>query len=109
LATLGNILQRALNDYLVHDRSAIGGVKEALAGFARGLAHRRPVRPLVSAAYRRNFCHFAAPWRFMRSPLERICCGGYGSAAETQRVAGRERYFDDRARFYPSGQGSLQL
>jgi GT2 family glycosyltransferase len=109
LATLANILQRALNDYLVHDRSAIGGVREVLAGFARGLPHRRPVRPRVSAAYRRNFCHFAAPWRFMRSPLERIRSRRDGSAAETQRVARRERYFGDRARFYPSGQGSLQL
>jgi GT2 family glycosyltransferase len=109
LATLGNILQRALNDCLVQDRSAIGGVKEVLAGFAGGLPHRRPVRPLVSSAYRRIFCHFAAPWQFMRSPLERIRSRRDSSAAESQRVARRERYFVDRARFYPSDRGSLRL
>lgn len=106
LAVLANIVQNALVDTIAEQRSAIVGVPEAFAGFATGLRHRQAVRPAVSSAYRHNFRPFAGPWRFMRSPSERIAAR---RGADGQRQARHERYFAERDRFYPDGRASLEL
>ena len=73
------------------DRVAVGAVKEAVAGFAAGLRRRRPVRPVVSAAYRHNFHPFVAPWRFMRTPQDRLRARREDEIAERRRHATASR------------------
>ncbi len=108
LVAVGNIVQRAAVDALTEDRVAVGAVKEVVAGFAAGLRRRRPVRPVVSAAYRRNFHPYTAPWRFMRTPQERLRARREDEVAERRRRR-LERFYDERAKFYPAGEASLQL
>jgi GT2 family glycosyltransferase len=109
LAAVCNIAQQAAVDALRQDTVAIGAVKEVFAGFSQGLRQRRPVRPAVSAAYRRNFHPFASPWRFTRSPLERLRAGRDAAAVAEQRRERFASYYTRRATFYPTGQASLRL
>jgi GT2 family glycosyltransferase len=108
-ATVWHVAQQAVIDSLVHDPMAAAAAKEVLVGLAMGLRHRHPVRPVVSAAYRRNFRPFAAPWQFVRSPLQRVSPGRDRSTADRQRADRHVRYFSERAVFYPPDQASLQL
>jgi glycosyltransferase involved in cell wall biosynthesis len=105
---VANIIQRAAVDALTEDRVAVGAVKEVVAGFGAGLRRRRPVRPVVSAAYRHNFHPFIAPWRFMRTPQDRLRARREDDVAERRRHR-VESFYDERATFYPSGEASLQL
>jgi glycosyltransferase involved in cell wall biosynthesis len=110
LAAVANIIQRAAVDTLTEDRVAAGAVKEAVAGFAAGLRRRRPVRPVVSAAYRHNFHPFIAPWRFMRTAQDRLRARHDDADAIAERRRRRvDSFYDERAQFYPSGEASLQL
>jgi len=108
-AIVWHVAQHALIDSLLHDRMAVAAVKEVLVGFRTGLRHRDPVRPVVSATYRRNFRPFAAPRQFMRSPLERVSPKRGAETADSQRAERYAEYFSERAGFYPPGQASLQL
>lgn len=108
-SVVGNIVQHAAIDTIVENRMAITAIGEALAGYAEGNRYRSPVRPSVSAAYRRNFAPFAAPWQFMRSPRERLSSGGDRATAARQRQERYDRFFAPRAAFYPREQASLQL
>lgn len=108
LATVGNILQRAAIDALAEDRAAAGAVKEVVVGFVAGLRRRDPVRPVVSSAYRRNFHPFVAPWRFMRTPRDRLL-GRREEDVANRREERFASFYEQRAEFYPSGSASLRL
>jgi GT2 family glycosyltransferase len=109
LISLANIVQRGLIDGIVDDRAALGAIPQAVAGFRHGLLHRHgAVRPEVSAAYRRNFHPYASPWRFMRSPAERLGSLRDGRADE-RRADRRDSWFAQRAAFYPRAEASLRL
>lgn len=109
LATVLNIVQQSAIDSFVQDGVAIAAVKEVVVGFSSGLRGRHPVRQVVSAAYRRNFRPFAAPWRFMRSPVERLHSWRDGAAVADQRRDRNASYYTERAAFYPTVRASLQL
>lgn len=108
-SVVGNIIQCAAIDTIVENRVAIAAIREALAGYAEGNRCRSPVRPSVSAAYRRNFAPFAAPWHFVRSPRERLRSGGDPATAARQRQERYQRFFVPRSAFYPHEQASLQF
>lgn len=108
ILTVGNIVQRAAIDALTEERVAVGAIREAGAGFAMGLRQRRPVRPAVSAAYRRNFHPFVSPWRFMRTPKDRLRSRRDGDAA-AHRDHRFASFYAERAAFYPAGRASLKL
>jgi GT2 family glycosyltransferase len=108
-AVVVNIMQRAVVDGLREDRVAFRAVKEVLVGCWAGLRRRTPVRPEVSAAYRRNFHAFASPWPFTRSIRERLASRQDEAAVATQRSDRHARYISKRARFYPTGPASLRL
>jgi GT2 family glycosyltransferase len=109
VGTVWNIAQRAAIDALVEDRIAIGAVKEVVAGFTAGARKRRPVRPIVSRTYRRNFQPFAGPWRFMRSPRARMRSWRDRAATADERRERLSSYYTERAAFYPTCRASLQL
>jgi GT2 family glycosyltransferase len=113
LLVVFNIAQRAGLDALTETPGAIAAVREAAIGYGKGLSNRRPVRPSVSRAYRRHFAPFVSPWKFVRSPAERLRGGrGHADPVATrakQRDERRARFFADRPKFYPETEGSLRL
>lgn len=110
------LLARNLRDGMRSQRAAFKAIPETVRGFVRGLRHRAPVRNAeVSRVYRRNFESFASPWWLSRSPLDlaRMLPREIlreGLPERTSRGLGRrERYFQERARFYPDRPETLQF
>jgi hypothetical protein len=79
------------------DRTAFKAIPQILAGFARGLRHREPVRPEVSRVYRQNCRELANPLKWARRP-------GLGD-----RDDAIEAFFERRPRFYPRERAVLEL
>ena len=104
-----NLVQQALVDAALKDRSVVAAVKEVAVGCIAGLRRRAPVRPVVSSAYRRNFHAFAGPWPFTRRVRERIGAGSDPVAVATQRLTRNAKWYDERASYYPTQPASLQL
>ena len=96
------VLAQRVRDGLRENRQCFRAVPDVLSGTAHGLRHRSPVRNReVSRAYRRNFHGFASPWWVSRSP---------GDVLRGRDGAGRnDRYFEQRARFYPDGASILEF
>jgi len=109
LVVCANLVGDATIDAVAEDPRTLATIPLVLRGLRDGLRHRRPVRPVVSAAYRENFRPFAGSWRFMRTPSERWRARGGRASAEEQRRRRRERYFAQRARFHPVERASLTL
>jgi GT2 family glycosyltransferase len=109
LTALANIIAGAVIDSFVEEPVAARAAPLAIAGFADGLRHRRPVRASVSRAYLENFRPFCGSWRFLRTPGERWRSRGDPARAETQRLRRQQRYFDERPRFHPQRRASLTL
>jgi hypothetical protein len=109
LATVGNLIAHTCFDTKADNRHAIRALPDVLLGFAKGLRHRQPVRPVVSKAYRDNFRAFSAPWRFLRSPRDRWRTRRGSEDPDVQGSARNEAYYTERARFYPAGGASLVL
>jgi GT2 family glycosyltransferase len=110
------ILAGIVRDALRSDLPAGRALWPALHGFAHGLRHRAPVaNPRVSRTYRRNFHSFASPWWLSRQPLDLL----RGLPDELAAVAlrrprprhpeRRDRYMEERARFYPTAAATLEL
>ena len=108
-AVVGTLLVNALLDTAFEDRSALGAIPLVGRGVRDGLRRRRPVRDVVSAAYRENFRPFAGTWRFVRSPAERWRARRGEASAQEQRARRQEDYFARRARFHPPGRAALRL
>jgi GT2 family glycosyltransferase len=94
---------------VARDPNTIKGFLPVFSGFAKGLRHRAPVRPVVSSTYRRNFHTFGWPWRQWRTPADRWRVRRGSESAEAQRDRAHTAYFDQRRRFYPEGRASLRL
>jgi GT2 family glycosyltransferase len=91
------------------ERRSLRALPEIAIGFFTGLGSRSPVRPEVSAVYRRHVRHFVNPVRLLRSPLERIRFRGNGADIDEARLAQSARWFARRERFYPAASGVLEL
>lgn len=107
--TLVSLLARNLRDAARIDRVAIKAPLDTLRGFSHGIRHRKPVRPEVSTAYRRNFESFAPPWALARSPLDAL--RGVLRRGDERRgdVGRRDAWLAARARFYPERSATLDL
>jgi GT2 family glycosyltransferase len=108
-AVVLTLLVDAVLDTAFEDRSALGAIPLVGRGVRDGLRRRRPVRRVVSAAYRQNFRPFAGTWRFLRSPGERRRARRGEASADEQRARRQEGYFARRPRFHPHGRASLRL
>jgi GT2 family glycosyltransferase len=88
------------------DLAPLSVVSDTLAGFARGLKNREPVRNReLSRAYRRNFYDFASPWWFSRPLREWVRPRDPDSPPR-----GREdEFFERRARYYPTSAATLDF
>jgi GT2 family glycosyltransferase len=94
---------------LARDRTMLKGFVPVWGGFIAGLRNRDPVRPIVSATYRRNFHSFDWPWRYWRTPAARWRASTGRESADAQRRRPRAAYFGQRRRFYPEGRAALRL
>jgi GT2 family glycosyltransferase len=110
------IVTGVVRDTLRTEPRAAAALWPALRGFADGLRHRTPVsNPVVSRIYRHNFHSFASPWWLSRT-LPELLLGlpRELTAAALRRprprdTARRERYMQERARFYPTAAATLEL
>jgi len=102
-----NLLTSALLDAIVDDKAALTALPRIVRGLLLGIRHRSPVCREVSDAYRRNFRSFASPWRFVRSPSERLHAGMRDVASD--RGKRHERYFAARPKYYPSQRVELKV
>jgi N-acetylglucosaminyl-diphospho-decaprenol L-rhamnosyltransferase len=102
-------LTRVVLDSLAMSPRALGGVPASLAGAARGLRRRDPLKNAeISRFYRANFETFASPWVLARpigeliqrlpSVLVSRATGGKRHGLLTGR---REDFFEARASWYP--------
>lgn len=100
------LLVRNLWDGWSMDPMACRATSDTLRGFLHGLRHRRPVRPVVSRAYRQNFVTFASPWWLSRSVPEMI---RDVIGPRRPRTGRHDRWHTERARFYPPRLGVLEF
>jgi GT2 family glycosyltransferase len=111
------LVATCLRDAIVLRRQAALGVRPALAGFARGLRHRRPVGDrTVSRTYRRSFHSFASPWWLSRPPHEfltsapaKVARRALGRPQPPKHPGRRELYFAQNARYYPTAAATLEM
>lgn len=114
LATLVAVLANIALDAIRLDPRARHGVPAALRGFWGGVRRRRPVRPEVSATYRREFLSFLPPWRVSRGFWDLVLAIPvviYRAACRLPPadVGRREAYLRQRARYYPTEAATLEL
>ncbi len=109
LAVVVTLVVNSLLDAAFEDRAALGAIPQVGRGVRDGLRRRRPVRDVVSLAYRQNFRPFAGTWRFLRTPGERRRARRGQASAEQQRARRQEDYFALRPRFHPPGRAALRL
>jgi GT2 family glycosyltransferase len=88
----------------------------AARGLRNGLRHRAPVASAeVSRTYRRNFHSFASPWWLSRTPgelLRGLPAGLLAAALRRPRPRHpqrRERYWQQRDRYYPTATATLEM
>jgi len=106
-----------IRDGLRQERSAFAALPKTLAGAAAGLRRRQPVQNReLSRVYRHNFHSFASPWWMSRPPAEFVRSAGRALVRSTDgrnngdRPPGRrERYFAERARYYPERSSTLSF
>jgi GT2 family glycosyltransferase len=91
------------------DRTAAKALPEIVIGAREGLRHRAPVRPAVSAVYRRNYKSFASPWWSFRTVPDRVRSLRGQADIEADRAARHAKYFAERDRYYPRERAVLQL
>jgi GT2 family glycosyltransferase len=110
------VVGRALVDAVRLDAAALAAVPQALAGAAAGIRRRAPLRTAgISRVYRHNFECYASPWWLADSPRELLelprrlfaQLGGRASAALAPAAGPRGRYYERRARYYPTRAATL--
>ena len=107
LGTLIALIALNVRDGLRAHRTALGVTRDTLAGFRRGLRHRRPVRSrMLSRTYRYNFYSFASPWWVSRRLRELFGIVDPKAPPLDQRV---EHYFLQRSRYYPTAAATLDF
>jgi GT2 family glycosyltransferase len=104
-----NRVVRVLLDSRTLDRGALTALPEVARGTLAGLRARRPVRPEVSALYRRNFPDFGSPFIFMRGPVARLRALRDPERAQRDRLARDARVYVRRARYFPAEPSVLSL
>jgi GT2 family glycosyltransferase len=115
--TLVALVATSARDAIVLRRHAARGVREALAGFAHGLRHRRPVsNPAISRTYRRCFHSFASPWWMSRPPVQFLTAlpanlmrRVLGRPQPPKHPGRRDEYYAERARYYPNVTATLEM
>jgi GT2 family glycosyltransferase len=101
---LGSLFARLathVRDAIRKDRRLVRGIPHALAGFAKGLSARSPVKNReISRVYRRHFISFASPWWLSRSPIEFVRYPG-------GTLRRRTEFFDNR--YHPKSEATLKF
>jgi GT2 family glycosyltransferase len=98
----------SLRDAVRVKRDALKAIPRAVGGFARGLSARDPVRSArLSRTYRRNFHSFASPWWMSRPPSQFLPRPGRASGSPPS--GRKEKYFAERARYYPTSAATLDF
>jgi len=80
-----------------------------LRGLRDGCRNRAPVRAEVSVLYRHNFVEFGSPLAFVRGPVLRWRQRGQPALAERDAAERRNRFWRERAAYYPQGRGTLRV
>jgi GT2 family glycosyltransferase len=109
LVVLWRLLLRIVLDARHSDRRLLAVLPQILAGFVQGLRFRRPVRPAVSAVYRRACFELSNPLTLLRTPRQRLRTRGDYAAANRAREARRERRTLRHGRYYPAAADVLEL
>ncbi len=109
VAVQANRILRVLLDSRSLDRGALTALPAVVRGTLAGQRARRPVRPEVSALYRRNFPDFGSPLMFMRGPLARLRALGDPGRAQRDRLDRDARVYVKRARYFPAEPSVLSL
>lgn len=101
------LLTANVRDGVRHDRKALRAVGQTIAGYAKGLRRREPVKNRdVSRTYRLNFHSFASPWWLSRRPSEFLGFEKADLPPVDDRVA---HYFSERSRYYPEQSATLEF
>jgi len=102
---LGHMCLDVLLGAARHGIGVLGALVDVLSGVRAGLAVRRPVRPIVSRAYRDNYLVFVNPVQFLRRPTERFKIGG-GQPDSPRHF---ETWFGRRERFFPRERATIEF
>jgi hypothetical protein len=105
---LGRILLRTAIDARKKDRRLAGVLPGIVAGFARGLRARRPLRPAVSTLYREVCADFSSPFAVMRTPMQRLRHRD-PEAMQRARDERRAERLARFARYYPQEADVLEV
>jgi hypothetical protein len=99
---LGSRAARVLFDGRVLGSPALTALPDVARGTVAGLRARRPLRPELSAVYRRNFPDFRSPLVVVRGPVSRVRALKDPARAERDRAALGERIYARRRRYFPN-------
>jgi GT2 family glycosyltransferase len=102
LPALGSRFARVLFDGYALGTGALTALPEVVRGTVAGLRVRQPLRPELSALYRRNFPDFRSPLVVVRGPVSRVRALRDPERAERDRAALVERIYARRRPYYPS-------
>jgi GT2 family glycosyltransferase len=108
VVVLGRLLLRTAIDARKKDSRLFGVLPGIVAGFARGLRVRRPVRPAVSTLYRTVCADFSSPFAVMRTPMQRLRERD-AEAMQRARDERRAERFARHARYYPDEADVLEV
>jgi GT2 family glycosyltransferase len=104
LEALLALVAHNVRDGLRQDREGLKALPEVVRGFAHGLRHRAPLRNArISRVYRHNFFSYASPWWLSRPFAEIV------RRKPSPPGGRRELYFEERARYYPDREATLEF
>jgi GT2 family glycosyltransferase len=109
VVVLWRLLLRIVLDARHTDRHLLTVLPQIVAGFVQGLRFRRPVRRVVSTAYREACFELSNPLTLLRTPLQRLRTRGDHAAANRAREEQRERRTVRHGRYYPATAEVLEL
>jgi GT2 family glycosyltransferase len=109
VAVVARLLLRIVLDARHRDPTLVKAIPGIFAGFAQGLRCRRPVRPVVSAAYREACFELSNPLTLVRTPLQRLRTLGDEAAANRARAERREQRHLRHRRYYSEDTAVLEL
>jgi len=109
VVVVARLLLRIALDARHRDPRLVRALPEILAGFVHGLRFRRPVRPVVSSAYREACFELSNPLTLVRTPLQRLRAIGNEDAANRARAERRLERTHRHGRYYPAETAVLEL
>jgi hypothetical protein len=104
-----NRVVRVLMDAWIIDWRLLAALPWLVTGTVAGLRARRPVRPELSALYRRNFPDFGSPLLFVRGPVDRLRALRAPERVDRDRRARETRVYAKRRRYFPTEPSALSV